>query len=184
MAAYLTRIPFTAELLANVLSFDCGADALWQTEVSDWIKAPPGAGGAADAVASGTLVWLYANDVGDLVGFGSVGETVQRWPSSKDPPIAASNLPYMAVARRFWGQPSGLPSKDRYAGTILRNLIAEAMQHRATRPLLTLQVCDQNKAGIKLYSDAGFKEYHKPRVDQTTGFVYKRMVLVLSDPPA
>src|SRR5262245_52712285 len=97
----LVRIPFTADLLPKVQSFDCATE-MWQIEVSDGIKKPRGQGGALDEIDSGGLsVWLYATQSGELVGFGSLGEGRQRWPKSKDAEIPCSVIPFMAVDRRF-----------------------------------------------------------------------------------
>ena len=41
----LVRIPFTEILLPRVQGFDCGEE-IWQTEISDWIKAPREGNGA------------------------------------------------------------------------------------------------------------------------------------------
>lgn len=177
----LQRIRFTPAELPKVQQFDCGNE-IWQLEISNWIKAPFGGDGAADAVTaadtSATDVWLYADDDGNLVGFGSLAESWQRWPKAKDPEIRVSVIPYMAIDRRFWGQPPG-PWQDRYAAQILRNLIDEASKHRDLRPLLKLLVYEKNDAAIKLYERVGFVEYHKPRRDPSNGLLYKRMALVL-----
>ena len=84
----------------------------------------------------------------------------------------------MAVHRRFWGQPPG-PKESRYATQILRNLIAEAQQFSATRPILKLLVYEGNAAAIKLYEYVGFTGFHKPRRD-ANGLNYKRMALDLT----
>lgn len=176
----LTKIPFTEQLLPKVQNFECG-DELWQREVSNWIKAASGTGGAVDALQQGTQIWLYADDNGDLVGFGSLAEATQRWPRSKDPPLAVSLLPFLAVDQRFWGQPAG-PPESRYANLLLRDLVAEAMKFQTARPLLLLFVHTDNLAAIKFYERAGFVELHKPYTDRQTGWSYKRMVLVLDAP--
>jgi GNAT superfamily N-acetyltransferase len=182
----LKRIPFSEVLLPKVRGFDCGSE-IWQTEVSGWIKKPRGAGGALDEIANGSIsVWLYATPNGELVGFGSLGEAMQRWPRSKDPEIPASVIPYMAVDRRYWGQPPG-PWEERYATQILRNLIAEALTFKDKRKILKLLAYEGNAAAIKLYQRVGFAEFHKPRKDPVNGLLYKRMALdlalVLVTPP-
>jgi hypothetical protein len=179
MPASLVRIPFTEDLLTKVQAFDCGSEP-WQLEVSNWIKAPPGAGGAVDALKRGVRVWLYTDADGNLLGFGSLAEATQRWPRSKDPPIPVSLIPWLALDRRFWRKPEG-PPEERFSGLILRDLIAEARASQEERTLLTLYVHIDNLAAIKLYERAGFRELHKPYTDKTTGWVYKRMALVLKD---
>jgi GNAT superfamily N-acetyltransferase len=182
MPPQLTRIPFTEELLPKVQAFDCGSEP-WQLEVSNWIKAPPGAAGAVDALSRNVQVWLYADEQGNLVGFGSLAEAMQRWPRSKDDPIPVSLIPWLAVDRRFWGKPEG-PPEERFAVVILRDLLAEARAIQDERPLLILFVHVDNAAAIKLYERAGFKELHKSLKDKQTGWLYKRMALLLKDQPA
>ncbi len=180
MASSLIRFPFNETLLPKVQAFDCG-DESWEHEVSDWIKATRGNGGALDALEHGDQVWLYATPNGDLVGFGSLGKTSQRWPRSKDPPISVSVIPMVGVDRRFWGQPPG-PSEDRYSSRILDDLITEAKAHQTERPILILFVNINNPRAIRFYERAGFIELHKPFTDKQTGQVCKRMVLALNTP--
>ena len=117
------RISFTEDLLPKVQGFDCGNEP-WEVEVSEWIKAARGAGGAVDDL-SRNQVWLYAIEEGDLVGFGSLGEISQKWPRGKDPPIQASIIPMLGIDKKYWGQPPG-PRENRYSTLILDDLIAEA----------------------------------------------------------
>jgi ribosomal protein S18 acetylase RimI-like enzyme len=182
MASNLVRIPFTEELLPKVQAFNCG-DQPWEREVSEWIKAPRGAGGAIDELDRAAQVWLYLSGDGELVGFGSLAQATQRWPGAKDPPIAASVIPMLGVDARFWGQPPG-PPEDRYSTRILDDLIAAAQTHEDERPILVLYVHVDNPRAIRYYERAGFAELHKLYTDKATGRQYKRMVLVLSDPLA
>src|SRR5437588_494581 len=76
-------IIFDSGHLSRVKDFECGTQP-WEVEVSDWIKAPRGAGGALDDMANlGTRVWLYETEADELVGYGSLGETFWRWPDPK-----------------------------------------------------------------------------------------------------
>jgi GNAT superfamily N-acetyltransferase len=177
----LIRIPFDESLLPKVSVFDCGTEP-WQHEVSEWIKRQRGAGRALDEIECGLQVWLYATDAGELVGFGSLGPALQRWPAAKDPEIAVSIIPFMGIDRRFWGQPPGVPWQERYSGQILGDVVAEAAKSRDARPILKLLVYEGNAAAIKLYERVGFTEYHKPRKDKESGLLYKRMALDLRVP--
>src|SRR5437870_2919878 len=113
MASDLTRTPFMELLWPKVQAFYCG-DEPWQREVSDWIKAPRGAGGALDELDRGTRIWLYVSGAGELVGFGSLAPAMQRWPRAKDPQIPASVIPMLGVDARFWGRSPG-PPEERYS---------------------------------------------------------------------
>jgi ribosomal protein S18 acetylase RimI-like enzyme len=182
MAHELKKIPFAEDLLPKVQAFACG-DEPWQREVSDWIKAPRGASGAVDELERGARVWLYVTEDGDLVGFGSLAATTQRWPGAKSPPVPATVIPMLGVDGKFWGQPPG-PLEDRYSARLLDDLIEEARAQRHERPILVLYVHVENLRGIRFYERAGFTELHKPYTDKRTGQQYKRMVLVLNEPPA
>ena len=182
MATTFQVIPFAPELLSKVQAFDCG-DEPWEREVSDWIKRPPGQDGAVDALARGMTVWLYVSEAGELIGFGSLDRAEQRWPTSKDPKIPASIIPWVAVDRHFWGQPPG-PPEERYAAQILGDLVARATQTRDERPILVLYVHVNNTRAVAFYLRSGFQELQKPYTDPKTGWQYKRMVLALNVPSA
>jgi hypothetical protein len=127
----LEKLPFTADLLPKVADFTCGAEE-WEAEVSDWLKAPPGAGGAADEVANDGRVWLYYDEAGEIVGVGSLAETIQRHPVTGVENTPATVIPYVGLDVRFQGKG--------YAKPVLADLLAEAMADRDQRPILVLQV--------------------------------------------
>jgi ribosomal protein S18 acetylase RimI-like enzyme len=178
MSGSLTRIPFAEDLLSRVQGFECG-DEPWQREVSDWIKAPRGTGGAVDEVDEGTRVWLYLGEGGELVGFGSLGTAMQPWPGPDDPQLSASTIPVVGVDRKFWGQPPG-PRDERYSARVLDDLITEARARRDERPILLLYVHVDNERASRLYERAGFVELNEIYTVKETGRRYKRMVLVLT----
>jgi ribosomal protein S18 acetylase RimI-like enzyme len=85
------------------------------------------------------------------------------------------------VDRKFHGQPPG-PSEQRYASQILSDLVAEAKRHEDERPILILYVNEQNHRAIRFYERFSFIELQKPYTDPVTGWVNKRMALVLKGP--
>lgn len=174
----LTRTPFTADALPAVTGFDCG-DAVWERQVSDWIRAGVGSGGAADAIAFGVRVWLYRDPSGELVGFGSLAEAPHLPPTTGAPPPAASVIPFFGIDRRFHGQPPG-PREQRFAYRIFRDLLDEATKLRDTRPLLILEVDTENTRAERFYRDSfGFTDISAPEFDDDTGRSYKWMGLAL-----
>ena len=102
MPDVLQKIRFTSALLPKVQQFDCG-DEPWEREVSDWIKGGPG--GVLDDLQRGCEVWLYANNSGELVGFGSLAASRWNWPSPTDPRVPISLIPNL-VPRHY--ESSGL----------------------------------------------------------------------------
>lgn len=83
MIPELKKVPFTTELLPKVQQVDCG-DEVWEREVSDWIKAPPGCEGALNEIQHGNRVWLYDTVEDGVVGFGSLGDAVQIIPVTQE----------------------------------------------------------------------------------------------------
>src|SRR5208282_3011519 len=79
------KIPFTADLLGHVQTFDCGNE-VYQIEVSDWIKNVGPYAVIGCMKRWGTKVWLYTTGEGDLIGFGSVGSTNWNWETSRSIP--------------------------------------------------------------------------------------------------
>jgi GNAT superfamily N-acetyltransferase len=178
MPAGLTKRPFTNNDLPLVQSFGCGEEP-WEKEVSEWIKAPAGGGGGLDALEQEVKVWLYFDRSGNMLGFGSLAETTQRWPSSKDPKIPATVIPMLGLDVRYWGQPSG-PPEERYANLILQDLVQEARALAQSHPILVLYVHVNNVRAIRFYERAGFQDLHKAYKDSRTGHTYKRMALALN----
>lgn len=168
----LKKVPFTPDLLPKLVTFSCGTEE-WQAEVSDWLKLPPGEGGAADEVADGGRVWLYYNENGEVVGVGSLGVTLQRHPGTGVENTPASVIPYVGLDTKFQGKG--------YSTPILRDLLAEAMADAEQRPIVVLQVHYGNQAAERLYRDKyGFTDISDYQPDPQTGRIYKWMGLALT----
>src|SRR5262249_17398828 len=137
MPDLLRKIPFTEELLPHVEDFDCG-DEDWEKPLAAWIKAAPqvknGALHEARKSKGKLEVWLHVNGLGDVVGYSSLGPSKWPWPLPEDPPTPISVIPYVAIQRRYWGQPADDP--PRYSIQILDHLIFEACRHAERSPLL------------------------------------------------
>ncbi len=72
----LYAIEFTEADQARLVGFSCGEE-LWSKHVTEWILGPD----VLDSMKEhGTRVWLFETVQGDIVGFGSVGTSVWRWP--------------------------------------------------------------------------------------------------------
>jgi ribosomal protein S18 acetylase RimI-like enzyme len=170
MPDFVQRVDFTEDLLFEVQGFDCGDD-VWAREVSVWICGKDPQNSVIADLARGTRVWVYVNATGDIVGFGSLGETSWRWPGPRDEKIAFSIIPMFAVRREYQGVPKG-QGETAYAVQIFRDLLAEATAKKPTHPILGLFVHEENTRAIRFYERFGFV-----RVDNRRK--YHRMVLAL-----
>ena len=181
MADSLTKHLFTADDWADVQDFDCG-DEPYEKEVSDWLKGPddPTVDSALASIKHPEKpgrVWLYRS-AGDIVGFGALAKTDWRWPGkNNDPKLPLSIIIWVAVQKKYWGQPEG-PKEERYSAQILDDLVAEAEQDGKTHPVLGLFVHKDNQRAIKFYKEAGFSDELVQRVEKTG--LYK-MFVVLDD---
>ncbi len=151
MPPILRAIRFTPEMQPEVQSFDCGTsdEAL---DMADWIKGPRC---VASMATRKTEVWLFRTEIGDLVGFGSIGKTNWPWPEPNSPLAEASIIPAIAVESRFKRQPPGLARNEQYSGRMILFLIARARTQGT--PRLVLYVRPDNTSAISLYDFVGFK---------------------------
>lgn len=155
------RIDFSAALLPRVQQFDCGNEP-WEREVSDWIKAPLGSGGALDDMLNlQTAVWLYEDGQGKVVGFGSLGQHQLRYPDPKKGIVTRMHvIPFIGLSRDFWGKPPG-PSSNRYSRQIMRDILTEARGHASGLTLVYLCVHERNGRAINLYKEFNFVEHSR-----------------------
>lgn len=168
---------FDYSQLSRVQDFDCGQEE-WEREVSDWIKSEGPEGALAESSRSSRpcKVWLYESDDGQIVGFGSLGETNWGRRVEGDPNSPFTVIPNFAVQSRFQGQPANVSPDERYASLIMDDLIFEASEIPNRRPLLGLFVDVRNVRAIRFYERFGFQRLTS-RVDSDTGREYLRMVL-------
>ena len=161
MGAALKRVLFseTYRTSPHVQTFDCGSEP-WHVEISQWLKAPDGAILAPVHPTHRSDVWLYLTQEDDLVGFGSLGGTIWPMPQPYNGPVPVNIIPYMGIARSFWGCPKGAPQEDRYSTLIMEDLINEAEDACVSfkrEPFLTLFVHPSNAQAKKFYVRMGFK---------------------------
>ncbi len=117
MRPILCAYPFSAANLPEVQVFECGPDP-WHLERAEWIKRPLDHGKSAlNSIAKfNTSVWLYRNENGDLVGYGSLGKTVRPLPpKGKGKPEEVGFIPSLAIQSQFKHQPADVPREDRFA---------------------------------------------------------------------
>ena len=144
---------FTEEDRSELINLDCGEDASGRA-ATEWLH---GSEVTESIKNRATRVWLYRNDAGVLVGFGSLGPSRRRWPP---PDGSYSNLlfiPMLGIDIHFQGQPPA--PHPRYSHQILSHLRYEAIQlfdeHQESRsstlPFLALYVHRDNVRAIRLY---------------------------------
>jgi RimJ/RimL family protein N-acetyltransferase len=130
---------------------------------------------AIPALTRGTKVWLYANRAHDVVVYGSLGLTRWKYPDADSPKTGLVIIPAVAIRRRYWGKPEGVP-EDRYSSQIMRYLIAEALAWPGSLPAVGLFVHPDNHAAIRLYERFGFGPFHHVYTDPGSQVTYRSMI--------
>jgi len=133
------------------------------------------------ALRRGTKVWLYLNQVGEFVGYGSLGVTRWKYPDSASPRTELVIVPAVALRKEFWRKPDG-PSEERYSSQIMRHLLNVAAAWPGDPPAVSLFVHPDNHAAIKFYERFGFQPFFHTYTDRTTGIVYRSYTRPISRP--
>ena len=151
--------PFTRNDLAELVHFDCGSEDSWARTATEWIV---GNDVWESIEKRKTKVWLYRNESGVIVGYGSLGLTRRKWPPPDGGYVNLLIVPMLGMDYRFHGQP---PDPNfRYSNQIISHLRFEAIQvyqslanaGGSTLPLPTLFVHRDNVRAIRLYERFGF----------------------------
>lgn len=146
---------FDASKLPLPDSFDCGGCDFGKIATA-WIKcADPTDSALEDMRSRQTAVFLYFEDDGTLVGFGSIGLTTYKVNRVKQ---TWSIIPHLGIDARFRKKPDNGPWQDRYASQIVFDLIESCIAEHATETL-TLKVHKDNAGAIRLYEKHGFSWY-------------------------
>ena len=94
MPDVLIAIELTPEDLLRISGFDCGTET-YQSDLAVWPNTE-----AELCMQRGTTVWMYVNQIGDTVGYGSLGTTNWRYPDSKSKRIPILIIPAVALWRK------------------------------------------------------------------------------------
>jgi GNAT superfamily N-acetyltransferase len=172
MPDILRFVVFTPDMLDAVRGFDYG-DEPYQKELGDWML-----GDAIPALARGTRIWLYLNQAGDFVGYGSLGATRWKYPDPASPKTELVIVPAVALRKQFWGKPDG-PPEERYSSQIMRHLLTEASAWPGQPPAVGLFVHPDNQAAARLYERFGFHPFFHTYTDPATGVVYRGFIRAL-----
>ncbi len=149
---------FTEDDRSELINLNCG-DEPWARAATQWMIGTE----VRDSIEKyRTRVWLYRNDQGVIVGFGSLGTTRRRWPPPDGGYTNLLIIPMLGIDYHFHGQPPD--PQQRFSNQILSHLRYEAIQFiksdqdsgRLTLPLLLLYVHRENGRAIRLYEKFGF----------------------------
>jgi ribosomal protein S18 acetylase RimI-like enzyme len=151
----LTFEPFVPADVANLGSFDCG-DTLGGRMATEWIFCRNDQNSASTSIQRGTRVWLYRDDTGNIVGFGSLGPT-SRQIAGFTPPIAV--IPQFGVDVRFHQMPAGSEWRDRYSAQIFSDLLCKARELGYRSVFLLVH---KDNHAINLYRKFGFVDAGTP----------------------
>ena len=97
----LYAVEFTEAGQARLAGFSCGDEA-WARHVTEWVLGSD----VLESMKRGTRVWLFENAAGDVVGFGSIGTSVWRWPPPDGARTTIVLIPMLGLDARFRGQPA------------------------------------------------------------------------------
>ncbi len=151
---------FDQACLPLVSAFDCGQDKFGKL-ATDWIRCVDPLNCAIQAIRDRqTQVFLYNNLAGELVGFGSLGKTTRKLKKVEE---EWSIVPHFGIAIQLRGLPAGAMWQDRYAASIMGDLMSLARDHQT--PTLMLKVHQENTPAMKLYGRLGFKQFCGPNQD-------------------
>jgi len=160
MPADIVARTFDAACLPELAGFDCGPDQ-FGTIATDWIRCTDPSDCALQAIAERqTEVILYSTPGGVLVGYGSLGRTTRRIKKVEE---IWSIIPHIGIDHAFRGCPTGAAWQDRYAATIMVDLMALAREHGT--PTLMLKVHCDNQPARKLYDRLGFMPLGGPNAE-------------------
>lgn len=154
----LYAIEFTEADQARLVGFSCG-DEPWSKHVTEWILGSE----VHDSMKRGTRVWLFETAQSEVVGFGSVGTSVWRWPPPRGERTTIVLIPMLGVDARFRGQPPD--PQWRYSRQLMSHLIAEGQRmarewsgDAEQKPnWLVLMVHQDNARAICFYEQCGFE---------------------------
>jgi len=166
------REPFTAAHLEDVRDFQCGHEP-WAADLADWIKTDRVLEDLRDPDLN-CRIWIWRNDDGDVVGFGSLGDAIFRGPNpNKSPWLPVMIIPALAVHSAHQGKG--------YARRIVGELLDLAMAHAAERRYVVLLVHVENVRACELYLRLGFRDLGKPFVEKETGWPHQKMYCDLQE---
>ena len=165
----LAYVPFTPDMLDAVRGYNYG-DEPHQQELALWML-----NDALPAMTRGTKVWLYRNQAGDFIGYGSLGTTRWHYPDPTSRKAVLVIVPAVAIRQEFWGKPDGA-TDDRYSSQIMRHLLQEADAWPGEPPAVGLFVHPSNSAAAKLYERFGFQRFFHSSTDPDTGVVYESFI--------
>lgn len=133
--------------LPAIKDFSCGSQP-WEMMLSEWIKGrTSGNSVIEDVTQRDAKVWIYLDDSDHIVGFGSLGETVWKYPGPRDKlPIFC--IPMLAI--RVSDHRKG------YGRQILRDLRSKAEKLKMNHAAIGLFVDPSNSAAIAMYTAEGF----------------------------
>jgi len=165
MGDLLVPIEFALEMLPSLEQFTYGREP-WEVYLYTWLMK-----GSADAIGSnGAKVWVYINQADEYVGYGSLAQSLLRYPRKTSDMVPVVDIPAFAVRDDLWGKPKEDRLDDvtvdgRYSSQIMRHLIDTAASWDGNFPAIKLSVDQRATKAHEFYERFGFERSGKPRVD-------------------
>lgn len=176
----LYAFDFTEADQDRLVGFSCGDDP-WSRHVSEWVLGSD----VFDSMERGTRVWIFETEDEEIVGFGSVGKSMWRWPPPDGAKTTVILIPMLGIDVRFHGKPED--PEWRYSRQIMGHLIAEGCrlaeevnEKSGQKPQwLVLMVHRENKRAIQFYENCGFELI--PDVVRRNGHVVMKLWIDVSE---
>jgi GNAT superfamily N-acetyltransferase len=149
--------PLAIKHLPLFETFHCGYGP-WDIEVADWITGKSEDCAAKDIRERRCKIFLYRNQVDDVIGFAALGKTNGEWPNNADPCVPVAIIPWMGLRTKFHGRPAGA-GEIRYSDQIVADVVYKAKA--LGRKHLVLFVHPENAGAIKVYERNGFEHSDK-----------------------
>lgn len=167
MSDPLRRVAFDpASMREWVEDFHFGA-APYEVELRTWLLRD-----AEREIAEGVRVWLYVDESGEAVGYGSLAKAVWPYPPHEPDQLPLAIIPALGLRVEYHGCPVGSAFDARYAKQMMDHLLDEAARLPDVEQRVGLFVHPDNGRAAAFYRKCGFQRLPLDYLDPVTNATY------------